>query len=609
MEIHLKSIKNRQPSLSFGQRLLYAGVRSDVLLQALEEGLLDTVDLNVVVEEKPLLEHWVQRYRNSPSAAEAVISEGVLPSLEWPVGANPTTLELPQGIKQLSSVFWLEHALIQLVRRGADPLQRWTKSPGSLLEWANETDRPWLLQACLEALTPQQRFEESQRQLVASVNDDDEEEEFLTHSRLHHALGLSSPAVAQVWLDAGAVLDATNRQQETPVFSASNRHTLKWALDHGADVSAVRGDGVLPVEVWRRSAKNAEEWAAMQALSGTSHAQTLGLMRSAVAKADFSGLEKAFERLDNPGATFSDGRTVLEHVAEMLVRHNGNRGRDERPRVERSKIMRYLWTRTDLKVLQGNSHPGPLNGLEVAWVGSMLAERVAANAAQQVYKKQRFPLPSLEAVARWSETFFDQDGDRYERHSQAKLRLWVLREVRERWDKGNLSVDQVIAPLSVLANETNVEVVSVDETRVACNALLPLFVLARDTNQLSPEQAGKVLTLLLKNMGLGAKQEVGQSPTATKWNQETIKEMAEEVQQGSFVRNEGLRHTVAFASHLAGLGIRPAEEDVPFLIEHVLDCSAVVFDPEVKPVLPTLKQELLSLVWEEPQTKTSRHRL
>ena len=608
MENNLKSIKTQHPELSFGQRLLYAGVRPDVLLQAIEEGLLDTVDLNSTVDERPLLERWVQRQGRPPSAADAIISEGFLPDLEWPVGAHPTTLELPESIQKFGSLFWVEHTLIQLVRRGADPLQRWTKSPGSLLEWANETDRPWLLQACLNGLAPSQRLEESRRQLVDEVNGYEEDGVF-THSRLHHALQLSSPAVAQVWLNAGAALDATNSRQETPIFSASNRHTLRWAIDHGADVSSVRWDGVLPVEVWRQNARDAEEWVAMQALSGTSDTQTLGLIRSAIVKADFNGLEKAYERLNNPGATFSDGRTVIEHVAEMILRHNGNRGRDERPRVERSKIMRYLWTRTDFKVLQEHSHPGPLNGLEVAWLGSMLAERVASNAAQQVYKKQRFPQPSLEAVARWSETFFAQDGDMYERHSQAKLRVWVLKEVRERWDKGQLSVDEVTAAMSVLANETNVEVISADEARIACNALLPLFVLARDTNQLSHEQAGKVLTLLLKNMGLGARQELGRNPTATKWNQEAIKEMAEEVQQGSFARNEGLRHLVAFASHLSSLGVRPAEEDVPFLVEHVLDCSMVIHDPDVKPVLPVLKQELLSLVWEQSQTKTARHRL
>lgn len=579
------------PGLSFGQRLLRTGAAADVVLQALDEGLFEGVNLNAEVEGSPLSEHWVRKNPHAYSLASLAVDVGVDPRLDWPLETNPAriALELKKGWDARGA--WFEHALIRLVKAGLDPLQRWNKAPGNLLEWAAENERPWLLRACLDALPEDQRRREVDRKLV--VSDEDDEDVTLTLSRMHMAMKHATPLVAQVWFESGADLHQSNPAGETPIFYAASVRTLKWALEKGADASAVSFSGELPLEAWRRHVRDADEWQAMQAIGGTSRDQTLALMRSAVAKADLSALQKSYELLDDPAVTFKNGKTVLQHVAEVTLMVSSGYGRSRHKRVELNKMLRYLWTRTDLSVAQSWKGAQGMNGAQVAWVASMTGERVASNAASNVIKKVPFDRPRLADVTIWADGFFEEENDKETMGSLSNVRKWILGECSDGIRQKKLSLDELESALQALVDHARLPSVSSTEGVFFCNALIPVFVEMRDTNRVSDEQASRFMAIALKALGLQAR--TTKYGSSNRWTEEDYRQQAKDWSSSSTENQEAVPYLTALVFGMATMGVRPPREQLPSLVEDVFNRSEVQYHPDIRPVLPLLNQEILDM--------------
>ena len=573
--------------LSLGQRLLRTGAAPDVLLQAMDEGLFEGSDLNAVVDGSPLIEHWVRKKKHASSLASLAVGAGVDPSLDWPVVTRPDHVRLALKKGWESTGAWVEHALIRLVALGVDPLLLWGKAPGNLLEWAAEQEYPWLLKACLESLSPDQRRAEATRKLMEQ---DEDTEEYLQLSRMHLAMKHPTPLVAQVWLENGADLHQANAAGETPIFYAASARTLTWALSQGADITNVSFSGQLPVEAWRAHVRDGEEWMAMQAVCGTSREQTLALVRSAVAKADLEALQKSYELLDDPSVTFKDGKTVLEYVAEQAMLSHDNFSRSRHKRVELNKMLRYLWTRTDLSTAKASGAGAEINGLQVAWVASMSGEKGAAHAAKNVSKKVSFEKPPLDAVVRWAHGFFTEEGDGSNQRCLNRIRVWVLDECRQNSNK-TVNVDEVERVITALVDHVRLPSVSSTEGVLLINAIIPVFVEIRDTNKVSDEQASRFMALALKAMGLQAR--VDQGSSSTRWTEKDYQDFFNDLDRTSFVNQQPVAHLTALVFGVAALGIRPPSESVQELIEEVFSRSEVQYHPDVRPVLPVLRQEIL----------------
>lgn len=595
--------------LSLGQRLLFRGVHSDVLAQALEQGLMDRTDLNLVVDGSPLIEHWVRNRAYEISLTELAVKMGVEPRLDWPVATDPSQIEMPLKNGWRGAPGWAEWAIIRLVEKGLDPLARWQKAPGNLLEWAAERDHPWVLKACLEALSPEQRKEEVERKLVKELKYGNEELT-MPANRLHFALGHETPLVAQVWHGFGVPLEEPTRHGETPIFFASSVSTLQWALSQGADPTVVNVDGQLPVEMWRHHTRDVEQWQAMQAYMGNSVDQSLGLIRTAVARSDLEALKKAFELINDPAVTFRDGKTVLEHVAEQALLANDGYGRTKYRRMELSKMLAFLWPRTDLTVAQASPRPHGLNGLQVAWLGSMLSSKGASRAATLATSKADFQSPDWAAVARWSRDFFEPATDRGVGRCETDVRFWVLEQCREEWKAKTPDLDKVLDAVESLLKHVDLSRVSLSESVCLVSALAFPVVKIRDTNQLTNEQTERVMGLVLRGMAVQAAAD--QNPSNTLWEPLDYQATFQDLMPDLEIRQDGIEHLAAMVVGLAGMGVRPSREEVVDMVDDLLSSSSVVCHPAVSPVLPAIRQEVLSHLWDDDQLLTpnsSRPRL
>lgn len=608
---HTKGMENPSPSrlfpvhqeLTLGQRLLFQGVPSDVLAQAIGQGLMDNTDLNLVVDDSPLIEHWLESRDYEIPLTELAVMMGVELRLEWPVATDPSQIEMPLKNGWDGTPAWGEWAIIRLIEKGLDPLARWKNSPGNLLEWATERDHPWVLKACLEALSPEQRKEEVERKLVKELEYGNEE---LTvqANRLHFAMGHETPLVAQVWHGYGAPLEEATRHGETPIFFASSVSTLQWALSQGADPTVVNADGNLPVEIWRHHTRDAEQWQAMQAYMGNSVDQSLGLIRAAVAQSDLEALKKAFELINDPAITFRDGKTVLEHVAEQALLANDGRGRTQYRRMELSKMLAFLWPRTDLTVAKASPRSHGLNGLQVAWLGSMLSSKGAVRAANLSTPKADFQTPDWAPVARWSRAFFEPETDREIATCEKAVRFWVLDQCCEEWQARNPDVDKVLDAVESLLKNVELSSVSLNESIKLARVLAFPVVKIRDTNQLTGEQTERVMGLVLRGMAVQAKAD--QHPSNSSWEPLDYQTSFQELMPHLGVHENGIEHLAAMAVGLAGMGVRPSREEVADMLDDLLSSSYVVYHPAVSPILPAIRQEVLSHLWDDDQLLASK---
>lgn len=293
--------------LSLAQRMLATGAAPDLIVQAIDEGLFDGVDLNKTIETIPLSEMWARKtVLPSPMIYESFESKmGVIPDLDWPVDTDPSQIrtigERKEGdeswVNQAMEVLWVEHAAIRLVKSGMDPLQPWSINKKAwqthyenLLDWASKTGRPWLLKTCLESLHSEVRTLEAKR----SVYGPNSRKEEVIGTRLHEAMNHHLPLVAEVWRQAGADIHARNSTGETPIFLARSCHAIEWALKHGANLGDISNEGAAPQDAWRKRAINVEEWSRMTKVAKLSEGR-LWLF-----------LGKRF-----PGATWMDSRSPL----------------------------------------------------------------------------------------------------------------------------------------------------------------------------------------------------------------------------------------------------------------------------------------------------------
>ena len=92
-------------------------------------------------------------------------------------------------------------------------------------------------------------------------------------------------------------------------------------------------------------------------------------------------------------------------------------------------------------------------------------------------------------------------------------------------------------------------------------------------------------------MGLQAR--VDQGSSSTRWTEKDYQDFFNDLDRTSFVNQQPVAHLTALVFGVAALGIRPPSESVPELIEEVFSRSEVQYHPDVRPVLPVLRQEIL----------------
>lgn len=570
-----------RPGLAFGQRLLASASSPDVILQALDTGLLDGVDLNAIVEGKPLSEHWARR--NVPHTGVTGLAEvlGVEPKLDWPVDTQPEAIALPFERGWDARAIWWEHAAVRLVQKGLDPLQPWTKDFANLLEYASERDHPWLLQACLAALPEDRRRLEARARRARPSEDDDTTE---TLFRMHEALEKTTPLLAQVWWAHGADLQARDTCGETPIFRAGSAATLAWALSVGANPSDLSHSGQLPLEQWRRQVDDSDEWSRMQALTGTSSAQTLALLRSAVAKGDTLAFQKAWGLLDNPAATFENGQTVLGYVAEQALRGNDSTGRTRHWRVEVCKMLSHLWTRTDWAAAQASVALPPLNDLQVAWVASMAMERSAGIAAERALKRRPFALPSPADVLRWGHRAFDDDSKETDR-AWSMLRDWVSLGLRQGLDDNRISPEALLEATGELRDHHRKYAVSWSEPLYVANALLPVCVRARQGMALPDGVAGEAFAQTLEHLAMAV--QFNDSTSSARWELEDFQEAVSDLGPSSSFRDHAIRALAVVALAWTDQGTRVPVDRFQGVLRQLEDAHAFRH-PDVRPLAPVI---------------------
>lgn len=574
------------PGLSFTQRLLFSGAAPDLVLQAKELGMLEKgEDLNAVADGKPLIQHWVSKSGPGRPGVDEAFMVDTRACLDWPVDDNPSAIVLAGGEQGTAQALWWEHAAIAWVRAGVDPSAPWdSKDYSNLIEWAHDNNRPWLLDACLKALPPEQRASEVARETV-EVDYYSQEENRLTW--LHQALANPSPLVAQVWLKHGADLHARDSYGQTPIFYAASLETLEWALKAGANPSDLNHAGELPMERWRQHVEGAKEWAAMQAMAGTNKEQTLDLIRSAVAKADVEIFKQAYELLQDTGGVFPGGATVLGYVARQALLGNENVVRSRRWRVEVCKMLRHVWIRTDTEAAQAHVETG-LNDLQLAWVASMSMELSARAGARQVLAKTPFELPSASQILIWAHHAFDpgEENFRTKEHDRAlsNLRDWVIEDLAGQVTKGKVGMDEVNEAISMLHDTHDSHSCSLNRGLYEANVWGPLAARVRDgLTQATPDQVDQAFTHVL--MGACLAVEVYQYNDSSAPD---LREYQEEVRRLTpttrFDRNSLASLGIA-ALAWANLGGKPTAQAYPRIAE-ALERSGIQKHPNFEPLEP-----------------------
>ena len=413
----MNSLSPLRPHLSFGQRLMASRAQPDVVLEALDRGWLDPAELNAMHDGKALVQIWLAT-NFGDSVLDLAALHDVRPTLDWPVGADPTALPLGKENQSIGGV-WAEHLLVRLVERGLDPLQPWVfpkkgyQTHDNLLEWASSKGHPWLLRACLQAVGSAKARALAQQNKPGEYDDTDDDTSKTVSAlpRLQAALSKTDPLIAQVWFDVGAPV-CTTSDDETPIFYANSVPALEWALAHEGPAALTRRNrhGQLPVEKWRRTAEDTSTWAKMQTVAqrvgpeslGQSWAQGMAL-QSALSQADQSGAEACMKAGWAPGARLPNGTTPLGHIARFAMDWyaKSSRTRDVGTVKDAMKIVAFLWPRTDLEEA-GRPNPDGLSDRDLAVLVSDTTDQKTAKKAMRLLQ-QRIPFqpPAPESVLIW----------------------------------------------------------------------------------------------------------------------------------------------------------------------------------------------------------------
>lgn len=428
------AIPSLRPGLTLGQRLLATGAAPDVVLQAWEEGRLEPSELNHRWHGRPLVEHWIQEVNFHASVIQTM-RDRVEISLDWPVDGDMSALRLPLPNAFAAEGFWFENALSRLVAAGLDPLAPWSEEAdhANLLEWANATERPWLLRTCLNVLPPALRQTQVDRP-VPNPNldwDDAHPTGSPTASRLHVALSLESSHMAQVWHAAGADLEARTATGETPIFFTASVECLRWALSQGADIEAANVHSQRPVQSWRRFSRSAEEWSDMVGLVRATDVQKRGLLEDALDKADDNAIAQTLAQVDDPACRLNSGTPALVYLAHEVVKNLGMRNFSNSNRAAGwSKAMGMLWRRTVLAELQTNEPPGPaqLTALEWANLATDFLKPIANQGRTNAAKKQGVTLPDPDPLRllAWNASAWGSDPDPDYRRARDRVRGWAV---------------------------------------------------------------------------------------------------------------------------------------------------------------------------------------
>lgn len=496
-----------RPGLSIAQRMLATGAAPDLIVQAIDEGLFEGVDLNVMSDGVPLSEAWARSTElfNLDNYATKL---GTVPNLSWPVDKDPSQVELTDNvgkgwIDEAAESIWTEHAGIRLVGAGLDPLQPWANNEArglshyhNLLDWASKTGRPWLLRACLASLASQDLEWERERTVHAL----DSRREQTLGTRLHEAMRHSLPLVAEVWREYGADLNARNSIGETPVFLARSCQALEWALEHGASLADVSNEGLCPKDTWRAQAINEEEWMAMQKSANLSRGEVLALLGKTISNADFEGLKQSFDALDDTSlAVFSGGHTLIGHAAHELLLGNTTPSSRDRWRKSMNKILHFLWSRVDLEGAHANRKNPFLTDRDMAWTASMVAGGMAERAAKTAQKKHGFPSPSLENVLGWGQHVFSNMNVPSYSHPWARLRMWAIRTATRRASDEAMDEVQVARLIQVLNDTAETGSLSFTEAFDTALLIVPSIVRHRDGGtQMAQETKNRLLAELIK---------------------------------------------------------------------------------------------------------------